>query len=204
MNFNELQEAWKDEGGSEHRLSIPPAGVSKASQPIDAIRRNMKKEYYYQFVSIGFIFFFPNFFNITGNVLIVFYSMFGMLLMVSAYYFFRFYSFFKKMHHFETSARESLLELYYEIRLHIEMYKSFSFLLLPFVLIVLGTLGYDRYMKALTTEGGQGSMEQILIRIATTMVLVTLAVIVLTNWWTEHFYGKHANRLRQLLDEMKE
>lgn len=204
MNFNDLQESWKEEGTSQPSLGLPSQAGAKTNQPIEAIRKNMKREFFVQLIFIVILFFFPYLFQITDSILIIFYSVFGLLLVISAYYFFRFYKLFKSMHNYDANTRENLYELYLEIRLHIEMYKSFSFLLLPFVFIVLGVLEYNNHLKGLPAGEVIFYMEKSWHRIPIFVIGFTMLIVVLTEWWTSQFYGKHAKRIKELLDKFKE
>lgn len=203
MNFNEIQDAWDNTKGQGEDLNLLDLSLKNASQPIDSIRRNMKNELYYQLAAIIMIALFPIYFKTSGNALILFYTIFALLLVISFYYFYRFYLLFRSMHNYTANLRENLQELYFEIRLHLEMYKSFSFLLLPFVIFLMGIIvfakkGTESQSVPRMADGADWLFYPII------GVVMTIIVIGLTNWWVTYFYGKHADRIKKTLDELKD
>lgn len=203
MNFNDFQDAWKNDEGHQEALSLRSETVRKANQPIDSIRRNMKNELYYQLGGILFIALLPLFYKIPGMSLIIYYALFTLLLIISMYYFSRFYQLFKKMHNYNLNVKDNLYELYYETRLHIEMYKSFSFLLLPFIIFITGIIIYAERLQKINS-GGEGWDGSEVVFFLPYAIIITLIMVLVTNWWVNRFYGKYAKRIRKILDELKD
>jgi hypothetical protein len=203
MNFNDIQEAWNREEGGENELKLNLTALKEAHQPIDSIRKNMTTELYIQLAAIALLAYAPFYYGISGKLLMAYFTLYGLLVTVSGYYFYRFYLFFKKMHNYNANAKDSLYELYYEIRLHCEMYKSLSYLLFPFFLVIGGIIGYTTRTKELPEEPlFTGDMDWIILSVLS--IFFTMMIIAATNWWVNHFYGKHAKRIRKILDELKE
>jgi len=203
MNFNEIQEAWnrEDGGGGQINLNLEP--LKNAHQPLESIRKNMKNELYLQTFAIGILAFAPAYFNITGKLMMAYFTLYGLMFAVAGYYFYRFYLFFKKIHNYNANAKDSLYELYFEIRLHIEMYKSLTYLIFPFALVIGGMIGYTKKTKQLADEPlFIGDLDWLILSVMS--IFFTLMIIAATNWWVNHFYGKHAKSIRKILDELKE
>lgn len=202
MNLEELKDAWNAEEGRVDFTGLSKNAGKKVKQPMDAIRHNMRNELFVQFAGILVIAILPALFPLKGLLLAIYYSLFMVLLMITGYYLLAFYRLFKKMHNYNTNAWENLYELYYEIRLHLEMYKSFSFLLLPFVLLLSSLiLVSDRvYHRGEILLGSDNSFWIVMLVFG---VLAMLLVVLMTNWWVNHFYGKYANQIKSILDEMK-
>jgi hypothetical protein len=203
MNLNDLQEAWNREEGGENELRLNLAGLKEAHQPIDAIRKNMKNELYLQLAVIALLAYAPFYYGISGKLLMAYFTLYGLLVTVSGYYFYRFTRFFGKLHNYNANAKDSLYELYYEIRLHCEMYKSLTYLLIPFLLVIGGIIGYTKKTKQLPEEPlFTGDLDWVILSVLS--IFFTLMIIAATNWWVNHFYGKHAKSIRKILDELKE
>ncbi|MBU7578452.1 MAG: hypothetical protein KAF40_10350 [Flavihumibacter sp.] len=202
MNLDELQQAWGKEGSDSEPLNLVLEKLKKAHQPLDRIRNNMQKELIYQSIAILFIGLCPIFYKFNQNFSIAYYCIYALLLVVSIYYFLRFYRFFKQIHNYSGSSKDNLYELYYEIRLNMEAYKSFSFLLVPFAMIAALLISFNsrllKHPDKPLVEAGDWIM------IPTVLVLMTIFIIWATNWWVEHYYGKHAKQIRNLLDELRE
>ncbi|KYP14148.1 hypothetical protein [Flavihumibacter sp. CACIAM 22H1] len=202
MNLEELQEAWKKEGEGSQPLKTSLETLKRAHQPIDKIRFNMKKELFFQSFAIILMGFWPIQFKFNQQFSMAYYGIYSLLVVVSIYYFYRFYGFFKTMHNYSGNSKDSLYELYYEIRLNMEAYKSFSFLLVPFAMIAALLIVFNARLLKQPQQPLLTDADWIVLPIV--LVGMTLFVIWATTWWVDHFYGKHARQIRQLLDELRE
>lgn len=202
MNLDELQEAWKQEGKDSDPLHTELDKLKQVNQPLDRIRFNMKKELIVQSFAIVLMGFWPIQFRFNQQFSMAYYCIYFLLLMVSLYYFYRFYCFFKMMHNYSGNSKDSLYELYYEIRINMEAYKSFSFLLVPFAMIAALLIVFNSRMLKYPEKPLLTDADWIFIPIV--MVCMTAFIIWATNWWVEHFYGKHAKQIRKLIEELKE
>lgn len=202
MNLDELQQAWDKEGAETEPLNLVPEKLKKAHHPLDRIRHNMKKELFFQSFAILLMGIWPFQFHFNQNFSIAYYAIYFLLLVVSAYYFLRFYRFFKEINHYSGSSKDSLYELYYEIRLNMEAYKSFSFLLVPFAMIAALLIVFNRRLLKHPDKPLLEAADWIVIPVV--LVVMTIFIIWATHWWVERYYGKHAKQIRNLLDELKE
>lgn len=202
MNLDDLQNAWKAEGGDGDALPSLHAELKKARQPIDRIRKNMKGEMFYQLAAILILGGLPFYFRFTTQLSMVYYSAYVLLLLISVYYFNRFYRFFKEIDSYTGNSKDNLYELYYSIRLNMEAYKSFSFLLLPFAILAALLTSLN------VPEPGNYAVPKVdnqhWVTLPIVIAVVSITVFLATNWWVEHFYGKYARQIRHLLDELKE
>lgn len=204
MNFNDIQEAWKSGGEDEKNLVLSSTALKKASQPIDRVRKNMKGEFFYQIAGILILGALPFWYNFSVNAFFAYYSIYGLMVIISFYYFYRFYCFFQSMENYAVNTKERLYEIYYELRLHIEMYKSFSFLLIPFLFFVLGIIGFEIRMNKNPIDSGEIFIDNDWILALVIMVFVTVFFIAIVQWWANYFYGKYAKMIRGILDEIIE
>jgi amino acid transporter len=202
MNLDELQKAWGKEGSDSEPLKLVLEKLKKAHQPLDRIRSNMRKELIYQSIAILIMGFWPIYFKFNQQFSIAYYSIYALLIIVSVYYFLRFYRFFKESHQYTGNSKDNLYELYYEIRLNMEAYKSFSFLLVPFAMIAALLIVFSRRLVKYPDKQLMDASDWIVIPVV--LVLMTVFIIWATNWWVEKYYGKHAKQIRNLLDELKE
>lgn len=203
MNFDELQNAWQSEQGPQEELSFEVSILKKSSQPIDAIRKKMKHEFWFQLIAIIFIGFLPILFDIRNNMMLLFYTNYIIMLFITAYYFLRFGRLFKTMHNYNTTLKDGLMHLYFEIRLHLEMYKSFNFILIPFVLFTTG-ITINRKDLSQKNISVPASDPESIIKYSVLALIVTLIVIVFTNQWINSYYGKHVKKIKDLLDDLSE
>jgi hypothetical protein len=83
-----------------------------------------------------------------------------------------------------------------------ERYQSFGFLLLPHFLITIGLEIYNLLeKKGKTLSELTNSYQQALI---IAVLLGTLSIVVSIVLWTKYIYGRNANQLENILNEMDE
>jgi hypothetical protein len=96
-----------------------------------------------------------------------------------------------------------LYEIYTDIRINMELYKTFSFALIPFLILFL--LGSTFYNNPKTTELLNGNLEtKVLVIVMTIVIFCILFMAIAAEWWVHKFYGKYAKEIRKVLDELKE
>ena len=137
MDFNDLQSAWKNENTENVKLPTQLEKINSANMPLESIKKNLKNEFVYQFLSIVFLGFIPLFMNFPSKGMAIFYLMFSLFVGVCAYYLVKLYQFYKRLGKTTLSTKDSLYETYFEIRLNMELYKTFGFALIPFLILFL-------------------------------------------------------------------
>lgn len=202
MNFDELKSKWDKEKRDDVHIPQDMTKLRMAQHPLDKFKRNMRNEFYVQNVAILFLATLPYVFNLQNNFHYLYFILYAMLVLISAFYMCRFYRFYNSMQDYSTNTKDGLLRLYYELRLNMERYKSFSFSLLPFAISFLGLYFYDQLLA------GGNSLESLsdynLLLIMVFVAILTLFFMLITNWWINSFYGKYTNQIRNILDELKE
>src|SRR5690606_31814822 len=120
----------------------------------------------------------------------LYYALYALMLLICGYYLVKFYIFFREMNHSTLSSKENLYELYYEIRLKIETYKSFSYILMPFSILFCAILIFGQDTQGFFHKLGNitsTNMIAFFILFSAIIILIT----VMTNWWVNYFYGKY-------------
>lgn len=204
MNFNDIQSAWnKDQNGGsvpDRVDQLKPAGL-----PLDRIKKNLRNEFIYQVLSIILVAFLPKIHAFNPALTVWFYVTYAIFVAICAYYLIKLFGFYKRIVNYSASTKDSLYETYYDIRLNIEMYKTFSFSLMPFILIFVAMFIISINKSAVAEMIQTGVFPQTIVvqfGIGFVFSLVTLALA--TEWWVHHFYGQYAKAIRTLLDQLKE
>ncbi len=218
MNFEELKSDWEKEPSGEVNVPATVKILKEANQPIDAIKRSMRKEAKAQITAMISIGFYPQLFNILfGNALFsnnntsvtfnpesypFFYILYFTAFVVLGFYGNKYYQLFKKLHDYSASTKDSFYELYYEFKLNIETYKTLNVAVTPFIIILFTHLWVSLFIPQdldIMTILNQNWL------IFSFIILGSSAYMYwATNWWINKFYGKSLNQLRGLLDELKE
>ncbi|CAD0001205.1 MULTISPECIES: hypothetical protein [Flavobacterium] len=203
MDLNDIQNAWNNEKTENVVLPDNLEKIQSANTPLDKIRKNLKNEFYYQIISIIIIGFAPIFYQFPDRISMFFYLIFSMFTAVCVYYLAKLYFFHKRLNNITLKTKDSLYETYFDIKLNMELYKTFGFALTPFV--VLGLIGFQYYVltKSSDFQINQISNSQLIGFI----VLVFFSIICMglaLEWWVHRFYGKYAKEIRKVIDELKE
>lgn len=201
MNFDQLKEQWNKEDSDVH---IPDTieQLRESKHPIEKIQKNMKREFPMQILSIILIAFFPLQFKFPSSQYIIYYVSYTMMVVISSYYLLGFYKFYKQTELYTGNTKNSLWKIYHELRLNMERYQSFGFLLLPHFLVTIGLVIYNtmqeqgKSLTELTASHQQGLIIAVL--------LGTLGVITSIVLWTKYIYGGSAKKLENILNEMDE
>ncbi|MDR3026731.1 hypothetical protein [Chryseobacterium sp.] len=201
MNFDQLKEQWNKEDSDVH---IPDTieQLKESKHPIEKIQKNMKREFPMQILAIILMAFFPLQFQFPSSQYIIYYISYTMMVVISSYYLFGFYKFYKQTELYTGNTKNSLWKIYHELRLNMERYQSFGFLLLPHFLVTIGLVIYNTMEKQgkslteLTSSHQQGLIIAVLIG--------TLGVITSIVLWTKYIYGGSAKQLEKILNEMEE
>ena len=205
MNFNDIQSVWdndKEPGGQvpDRIEQLKPAGL-----PIDKVRRNLRNEFGYQILSMVFVAFLPQIHSFNPALYVWFYVTYAIFMAISAYYLIKLFQFYRRLQHGAINTKDNLYETYYDIRLNIEIYKTFSFSLMPFVLIFLVMFLISVNKSAVIEMIQTGIFPQTLVvQFAVGFVCSLLAMGFATEWWVHHFYGRYAHEIKRLLDKLKE
>jgi hypothetical protein len=201
MNFDQLKEQWNKEDNDVH---IPDTikQLKESKHPIERIQRNMKREFPMQILAIILMAFFPLQFQFPSSQYIIYYVSYTVMVVISSYYLFGFYKFYKQTELYTGNTKNSLWKIYHELRLNMERYQSFGFLLLPHLLITIGLIMYNtmkeqgKYLPELSASHQQGLIIVVLIG---TLGFITSIVL-----WTKYIYGGSAKQLENILNEMEE
>ncbi len=202
MNFEKLKSEWKRDEINDQDIPKSVKTLKKSMHPLEQLKRNMKLEFYFQILGIiGFVFF-PYIFKLQESLQSVYFMAYSMLVVVSTYYLYSFYKFYKTVHQYEMDTKNSLIYLYYDLRLYMEKYKSFWFLMIPYGLICLALFAVNKHL----VKGKSFDLfvnEKILWLSLCLMIFTGIVMLVMTMW-INFFYGKYIKQIKIILDELSE
>ena len=96
-----------------------------------------------------------------------------------------------------------MYETYFDIRLNMELYKTFGFALTPFLILYLVGFSYYAFSKIPGFFSDDFTNSQV-IGLFSIVVFSLFFMGFYVEWWVRHFYGKFAKEIRKVLDELKE
>lgn len=204
MSFD-IQSAWDSDKGDDIKIPATVSKLKPANVPLDAIRKNMRNELVPQVLALIGIGFFPKFLNLMPIFNTWFYSLYIMLVMVSVYYLSKLYFFYRRISSFDNNTKDGLYEMYYDIRLNIETYRTFTFIILPFVLLMvlmyLVSADQEHFLALLETNT---ISQQLIFKGVLVFAVMFGSVIAATELWLQYGYLKYARAIKKVLEELKE
>lgn len=203
MDFNDIQNAWKNDTNENIKLPENLEKIQTANTPLDKIRKNLRNEFFYQVISIVLIGFAPLMKDFPQTMVMPFYLLFSLFVAVSIYYLVKLFLFYKRLNNVTLNTKDSLYETYFDIRLNMELYKTFGFALTPFMVLFLVGVAYHEMSKKqeLVLSSLQNSH---FIGLFIAVVIGILFMGLALEWWVHYFYGKYAKEIRKVIDELKE
>jgi heme/copper-type cytochrome/quinol oxidase subunit 4 len=205
MDFNNLQSVWDDDQNNQVKIPAQLDKLKSANMPIENIRKNIKRESVIQVVCILILGLVPFFIKLSPIFQLAYYLLFILSLIISIYFFIKLYFFYKRMNNTSAATKDNLYETYFDIKLNIELYKSFTYLIMPFglfyaVLLPMGSK-YDKVVKLLQRINNT----ELLVVAAVIFIALFMALIwAMTEAHTKMFYGKYASEIKKVIDELKE
>jgi hypothetical protein len=206
MNFDDIKAAWNND--SDDRVEVP-ASVTRLKSlrlPVEKLRRKMRYEFNIQFISLVIIGVLP--IRYFKPILIVpYYALYFVVVVISVYYFSRFYIFYKSLSSNTLRSKDNLYALYYEARLNIEMYRSYTYTLIPFMVICM-VMGME--CRTVDPKMQQTMLDAILMRqsavisLVPRFILMLLFMMGLTEMKIRYSYMPHLEQIKKVLDEFKE
>lgn len=205
MDFNDIQNAWNNEKTPEVVLPSNLEKLATANMPLEKIRKNLKKELIIQILSIVFVGLVPIIYNFSGDLYFAFYLLFLPFLSICIYFLIKLYNFYKRINNLQLNTKDSLYETYYDIMLNIQMYKSFTYSMLPFALMFFGIVYLnDHTIQEFPKFTSIEKRNEFIAVLVVLFVGFVMSIGFVTEWWVHKFYGKYAKEIRKVIDELKE
>jgi len=203
MDFNDIQNAWNNEKTENVVVPDNLEKINSANTPLDIIRKNLKNELIMQSVSVVLIGLTPYLFAFPAKWIVPFFLLFSIFLAVCVYYLVKLYIFYKRLNKITLKTKDSLYETYFDVRLNMELYKTFGFALTPFMVLFLVGFLYHEFSKKPGFELTNFTNTQ-LISVFSVVVFCILFMGISLEWWVHKFYGQHAKEIKNVIDQLKE
>ena len=217
MNFEELKSDWEKDSSGKVNVPATTSTLANSKQLIEKFREQLKKDFWGQLYGTLILGFYPQIFDYVltvfakfSNSIIVFpkefypyyYVQYFIMVIIEVYFIVRFNTFYKYLNHKSVNTQESLYEVYYEIKLKIETWRTWCISLIPYylVLVVLSWLSF----KMVGGKNISEILNENVITLSSIIVIVFIAMFWMTEWTIKHNYTKHLTHLKSLLDELKE
>ncbi|WP_231459989.1 MULTISPECIES: hypothetical protein [unclassified Pedobacter] len=198
MNFDDLKKEWSADSGQEINISGNMLKIKQARTPIDIIRRKMKHEFNYQIAAIIILALFPYLFGLSDEMKMIYFVFYTIICGFTAYYFVKFFKFYKNAYDMSMDSRKNILWFYYEMKMNIELYKALTYIItfisVSFFAVYLVMEKTSIYSKIMT------NISPIYLLINCFVSILIIGVI--TELWAWRYYGRYLKRLKKVVDEL--
>lgn len=203
MNFNELQQQWNNE--PTDRITVPNTidTLKEAQTPIDKVRKKMKMDFFFQAFLVVLTGFSPLIFDFSDKLTALFVPFYAIMIGFMAYYFYKFFVFYKKSYDMTFDSRKNLLWFFYELKLNIELYKALTYIMffLGFSFGVLaGTVTKNENAISNFLDKKEAGLP-VMIALLTVLIIFSLFIAEFIPRW---YYGKHLKQVKTVLDQLDE
>lgn len=198
MNFDDIKNEWNAENIEETNISENMIKIKQARTPIDIIRRKMKHEFNYQIVTLLIMAAIPYLFGFSANIKLVYMVFYSVACGFTAYYFFKFYRFYKNSYDMSMDSRKSILWFFYEMKLNIELYKALTYII---AFIGIAFIGVYLFIEKASV------FARILSKLSPVYLILNCFISILiigaiTELWAWYYYGKYLKRVKNVVDEL--
>lgn len=192
MNIENIKNLWSEEKVSQ----TPEISIEKQQQfrtPLEKIRANMEKEFWFSVFTLavvaGLLFLCE-----TSEQLFVFGGLYLILILITVYYFRKFYSLYKRINTQSFSTYHNLLNLRYELVLNTELYKSYYISSIPIAFC---------FYWAMSPTFLNGNIPHLML-VACCMVVFVIALYIIGKMWLKEMYGKYIVEISDLVTSMSD
>ncbi|MBC6112745.1 hypothetical protein ACFOG5_23415 [Pedobacter fastidiosus] len=198
MNFDNLKNEWNANDAEETNISADMLKIKEARTPIDIIRRKMKHEFNYQVVALIIMALLPYILGFSPNMKLMYLAFYAITCGFTAYYFFKFYQFYKHSYDMSLDTRKSILWFYYEMKLNIELYKALTYIIAFIGLAFMSVYLFIEKASIFARLVSKLSPVYILLNCFVTILIIGA----ITELWAWYYYGKYLKRVKKVVDEL--
>ena len=191
MELDQLKNIWDQENISE----TPAISTEKQKEihlPVEKIRKNMRMEFWMNLV--GMLILLPLMSVFTENQFIR-WTLYFILLFIIGYYTFKFNSLYQKISIQQFDTYHSLMELKYDLKLNLELYKSYYVASVPFFMgIFFVLIEHHNFFND----------ENLIMHYAPFILffIITSLILGIGNWWLENYYGKYIKQINKTVKDL--
>lgn len=196
MEMNQLKDLWEQ----EHVAGIPELSVEKQKQihlPLEKIRKNMRMEFWSTAILLILIILFlalkdMHFFKFQVYVI----TLVSAQMLVTAFYFFKFFSLYKNLTSVHLNTAESLKDLGFQFKLNEQYYLSFYISFVPFVVCEM-LLIFEHVPVLKNIEG-----IQFILGFLGCCLFILILLFIVGKWWFQKFYGVYITQISKIAKDL--
>lgn len=197
MELDQLKEMWSNENVRETPL-ISLEKQKEIHLPLEKIRKNMRGEFWssvFIFAAIILFLIFKEMYFFKFKFYVI--TLVSAMLLVTAFYFFKFFSLYKNITTINLNTTESLRDLDFQFKLNEQYYLSFYISFVPCVVAEM-LLIFEITPRLKEMQG----LEFVLYFLGVCFLMLFTLYIV-GKFWFKTFYGKYISQIKKIADDLK-
>ncbi|SDH97091.1 hypothetical protein [Myroides phaeus] len=196
MNFDDLKDKWREQELISEELTEKVVVRHINTLPLDKMRRNVIRDIWLQSLCVILLGFLPYYHPIIEGNIVLYYILFTLFSLVTLYYLLKMFLFYRKSESYVLNSYDSLYEVYFNVRMYVQLYENFCFSLAPFIILFIP------FFIGLDLEGIEKLFNNIVFLVA--LFIYSLLVILFCKYLIYRFYGRYLKQLKDVLEEFKE
>ena len=191
MELDQLKNIWDKEEVTE----TPEISTEKQKEihlPLEKIRKNMRMEFWMNLVSMLVLL--PLMSAFTENQYIR-WTLYFIMLFILGYYTFKFNKLYQKILNPQFDTYHSMMELNYDLKLNVELYKSYYVASVPFIMGIFFVL---------LEKHNFFTDENLIMHYAPFILFFAITALTLGigSWWLENYYGKYVKQISKIVQDL--
>ena len=196
-NSEDLRDIWSNGQDPVREFGAEALDTKGALSSIERVRRNMKMEFYMLLISLA-----------AGVTILIFYPpepktatltwmILALLLAATLFFAQKVFRFYRKSYGMVFNTRESLIWFMYEVRLLIEMYRSYG------ITCISGGF-FIGLIHGITRHAAMAERDFLAIPVITFTagIAANLFVYFIIEFWLYWFYGRYVRRIEKILEDL--
>ena len=173
--------------------------------PLQKVRRNLRNEILTQILVFICLFIIPSFLKINEIAKGLYFVLLFIITLITVTYLLKMSVFLKRNSDISTNSKQVLINIIHELNLTLEVYKTAivsGSLILPLLAFVVFT-GKAKFEESLLYDIITFNISSNhLILYIVGYLLISILIMYITNWWTNHLYGKYIKTIEKTLDQV--
>ncbi|MDP9956347.1 hypothetical protein [Epilithonimonas hungarica] len=197
MDLDNLKTLWNKEDVSE-TPEISTERQKEIHLPLEKIRKNMRNEFWSTIILLPIVLIVIWFFQIPFRFKLYIEVLVASMTLVTVFFFSKFFKLYREISNPTLGTYDSLKDLFHQFELNKQYYLSFYLSFVPFLvcemIIVIESIPHTR----------QFSNGYLTYTLLLPVVIGLFMLYFIGNWWYQFFYGKYLDRIKKLVEEMKQ
>jgi hypothetical protein len=207
MDIDSLQQMWENDKPQNIQVPTDLEKLKSVNMPIQRLKKSIKKDLLIQLTAIAFLGIVPFLLKnkLAPMFFMSYYLLYLLAIIISIFFCIKLYKFYKKIVNTNADTKDNLYETYYNIRLFIELYKSLNYALMPLGMIYMFLIPLgSKAEKIIKLYNDAQNPEYYLFGAIGIIALLMISTWAITEAYTKYFFGKYANDIKKVIDELKE